>query len=138
MKKFMNPLVDAGFKRIFGRKMYMREFLNDLLMLEHPIKSVTFLDKEMVPASERNHGVVYDRIVCRRTTSFLSWRCSISRINTLKSGRSITWNATLRSSQSLSAMKTEANGTIAWHQSIASICSTFIWKVMSGMLRSGR
>ena len=30
MKKFMNPLVDAGFKRIFGRKMYMREFLNDL------------------------------------------------------------------------------------------------------------
>ena len=57
MKKFMNPLVDAGFKRIFGRKMYMREFLNDLLMLEHPIKSVTFLDKEMVPASERDHGV---------------------------------------------------------------------------------
>ena len=60
MKKFMNPLVDAGFKRIFGRKMYMREFLNDLLMLEHPIKSVTFLDKEMVSASERDHGVVYD------------------------------------------------------------------------------
>ena len=59
-KKFMNPLVDAGFKRIFGRKMYMREFLNDLLMLEHPIKSVTFLDKEMVSESERDHGVVYD------------------------------------------------------------------------------
>ncbi len=60
MKKFMNPLVDAGFKRIFGRKMYMREFLNDLLMREHPIRHIWFLDKEMVPDSDRDHGVVYD------------------------------------------------------------------------------
>jgi len=47
MKKFMNPLVNAGFKRIFGRKMYMREFLNDLLMREHPIRHIWFLDKEI-------------------------------------------------------------------------------------------
>lgn len=60
MKKFMNPLVNAGFKRIFGRKMYMREFLNDLLMREHPIRRIWFLDKEMVPDSDRDHGVVYD------------------------------------------------------------------------------
>ena len=39
-KKFMNPLVDAGFKRIFGRKKYMREFLNDLLKRKHPIKHI--------------------------------------------------------------------------------------------------
>ncbi|MBP5422847.1 MAG: Rpn family recombination-promoting nuclease/putative transposase [Paludibacteraceae bacterium] len=60
MKKFMNPLVDAGFKRIFGRKKYMREFLNDLLRREHPIKHIWFMDKEMVPDSDRDHGVVYD------------------------------------------------------------------------------
>ena len=60
MKKFMNPLVDAGFKRIFGRKKYMMEFLNDLLLLPQPITEVTFLDKEMVPESAKDHGVVYD------------------------------------------------------------------------------
>lgn len=59
-KKFMNPLVDAGFKRIFGRKKYMIEFLNDLLVREHPITDITFLDKEMIPPTEKDHGVVYD------------------------------------------------------------------------------
>ena len=60
MKKFMNPLVDAGFKRIFGRKKYMMEFLNDLLPLQRPIEKITFIDKELTPKTVKDHGVVYD------------------------------------------------------------------------------
>lgn len=59
-EKFMNPLADAGFKRIFGRENFMREFLNDLLCLPSKIQTITFLDKELVPKDEQKHGVVFD------------------------------------------------------------------------------
>ncbi|MCQ2211159.1 MAG: Rpn family recombination-promoting nuclease/putative transposase [Paludibacteraceae bacterium] len=59
-EKFINPLADRGFKIIFGHDEFMREFLNDLLQPTSPIKELTFLDKEVVPKMEKEHGVIFD------------------------------------------------------------------------------
>lgn len=58
--RYINPLTDFGFKRIFGDKEVMKAFLTDLLQPSSPIKDLVFLDKELGPDNETFRGVIYD------------------------------------------------------------------------------
>lgn len=50
-RRYINPLTDYGFKKIFGDEEVMMDFLNDLMQLPSPIASLTFIDKEMLAES---------------------------------------------------------------------------------------
>ena len=43
--RYLNPLTDYGFKKVFGEKDIMIAFLADLLNPASPIEDVIFLDK---------------------------------------------------------------------------------------------
>ena len=58
--RYMNPLTDYGFKKVFGEKDIMIAFLTDLLNPVSPIEDITFLDKELGADSEELRGVIYD------------------------------------------------------------------------------
>ena len=58
--RYLNPLTDYGFKKVFGEKDIMIAFLTDLLNPKSPIEDVIFLDKEMTADSEDMRGVIYD------------------------------------------------------------------------------
>ena len=64
--RYINPLTDYGFKKIFGDKEVMMAFLTDLLQPKVPIEDITFLDKELDGMSEYDRGVVYD-LLCKTT-----------------------------------------------------------------------
>lgn len=58
--RYLNPMTDYGFKKIFGEKDIMIAFLTDLLCLESPIEDIIFIDKDVVAESEEMRGVIYD------------------------------------------------------------------------------
>lgn len=58
--RYINPLTDYGFKRIFGDPEVMTAFLTDLLEPESAIVEIIFLDKEMSPSAQYERGVIYD------------------------------------------------------------------------------
>ena len=58
--RYINPLTDYGFKKIFGDKEVMTAFLTDLLEPESPISDIIFLDKDMGAESEYERGIIYD------------------------------------------------------------------------------
>lgn len=58
--RYINPLTDYGFKKIFGEEDVMIAFLTDLLQPSSPITKVTFLDKEMTSDSKLYKGIIYD------------------------------------------------------------------------------
>lgn len=58
--RYINPLTDFGFKKIFGDEDIMRDFLNDIVEPKSPIVKVTFLDKEMTPETKYERGIIYD------------------------------------------------------------------------------
>ena len=58
--RYLNPLTDYGFKKIFGEKDIMIAFLTDLLTPVSPIEDVIFLDKEMEADGEDMRSVIYD------------------------------------------------------------------------------
>lgn len=63
MARFINPLTDVGFKRLFGQeisKELLIDFLNTLLVGEKEIIDVQFLDKELVPLSTDERTIIYD------------------------------------------------------------------------------
>ena len=62
--KYIDPLTDFGFKRVFGDKEVMTAFLNDLIEPESPIDHVEYLDKEVGPESAAFRNVIYD-LRCR-------------------------------------------------------------------------
>jgi predicted transposase/invertase (TIGR01784 family) len=67
--KYMNPMSDIAFKRIFGRtenKSLLIDFLNSLLVGERHIKDVQYMDKEQVP-EEDSRSIIYD-IFCETDT----------------------------------------------------------------------
>lgn len=58
--RYINPLTDFGFKKIFGNEDIMCDFLNDIVEPESPIVKVTFIDKEMPPETKYERGIIYD------------------------------------------------------------------------------
>lgn len=63
MGHFINPFTDVGFKKIFGQEIskdLLVDFLNDLLKGERVITDITFLDKEQMPAYDKDRGIIYD------------------------------------------------------------------------------
>ena len=63
--RYINPLTDFGFKKIFGNEDVMVAFLNDLLEPVSPIARVTFIDKDELGLTRYDRGVIYDlRCTC--------------------------------------------------------------------------
>ena len=63
--RYINPLTDFGFKKIFGNEDIMIAFLNDLLEPKSPIAHVTFIDKDELGMTKYERGVIYDlRCTC--------------------------------------------------------------------------
>lgn len=58
--RYINPLTDYGFKKVFGDEEIMTAFLTDLLEPKSPIVGITFLDKDMGAQSKYERGVIYD------------------------------------------------------------------------------
>lgn len=58
--RYINPLTDFGFKKIFGNEDVMIAFLNDLLEPNSPIAHVTFIDKDELGQTKYERGVIYD------------------------------------------------------------------------------
>ena len=70
MAKYINPFTDWGFKRLFGQefsKDLLISFLNDLLEGELRVKDVTFMDKEQLPLTKDQRGIIYD-VYCETDT----------------------------------------------------------------------
>ena len=70
MGRFINPFTDFGFKFLFGReveKELLIDFLNDLLVGEHVITDIQFLNSEQQPEVKTERGLIYD-IYCRTNT----------------------------------------------------------------------
>ena len=84
MGRFINPFTDYGFKFLFGReveKELLISFLNDLLVGEHVITDIQFLNNEQQPEVKNERGIIYDiycmtdtgeRIIVEMPCSFLS------------------------------------------------------------------
>lgn len=63
MAKYINPLTDVGFKRLFGQEInkdLLIDFLNTLLVGENEIIDLQFLDKELVPVNPDERTIIYD------------------------------------------------------------------------------
>ena len=63
MGRFINPFTDFGFKFLFGReveKELLIDFLNDLLVGEHVITDIKFLNSEQQPEVKTERGLIYD------------------------------------------------------------------------------
>ena len=77
MGKFVNPFTDVGFKVIFGSELskdLLIAFLNELLLGEHEIEDLSFLDKEDWADNIHNRGIVYDIFCrCRTVGTAISW-----------------------------------------------------------------
>lgn len=58
--RYMNPLTDYGFKKLFGDKEVMTAFLTDLLEPKSPIAEIQFLDKELTAQTKYERGIIYD------------------------------------------------------------------------------
>ena len=70
MGKYINPFTDWGFKRLFGQefsKGLLISFLNDLLVGELQVKNVVFKDKEELPSTKDQRGIIYD-VYCETDT----------------------------------------------------------------------
>ena len=63
MGRFINPFTDFGFKFLFGwevEKELVIDFLNDLLVGEHVITDIQFLNNEQQPEVKTERGLIYD------------------------------------------------------------------------------
>ena len=60
MGVFIHPLTDWGFKRIFGDKELLIDFLNSLLEGERVITNLSYLNTESQPVESDGRKTVYD------------------------------------------------------------------------------
>ena len=89
MGAFIHPLTDWGFKRIFGDKELLMDFLNSLLEGERVITDLQYLNTELLP--EDYDGRCTTSIARRKRESTSSWRCrTVNRISS-RTGPCITW-----------------------------------------------
>src|SRR5690554_2495991 len=66
MARFIDPVYDTAFKRIFGQeesKELLLDFLNDLLEGEKDVREIHFLDKERMSLHKEGRRGIYD-IAC--------------------------------------------------------------------------
>ena len=62
-EKYINPLTDFGFKKLFGEEVnkdLLIDFLNELLPEKHRIKSLTYQQNEHLPAVEYDRRAIFD------------------------------------------------------------------------------
>jgi len=67
MSKYMDPLTDVGFKKLFGddaNKDIIISFITDVLELKAPLLDIQFLDKEKLPTAIEDLIGIYD-IYCQ-------------------------------------------------------------------------
>jgi len=64
---FIHPLTDWGFKRIFGDKELLMDFLNSLLEGERVITDLSYLNTETQPEENDGRKTVYD-LYCETDT----------------------------------------------------------------------
>ena len=67
MGAFIYPLTDWGFKRIFGDKELMMDFLNSLLEGERVITDLEYLNTEQIPEDYDGRRTIYD-LYCKTDT----------------------------------------------------------------------
>ena len=67
MGAFIHPLTDWGFKRIFGDKELLMDFLNSLLEGERVITDLQYLNTELLPEDYDGRRTVYD-LYCKTET----------------------------------------------------------------------
>ena len=113
-EKFINPLADRGFKIIFGHDEFMREFLNDLLQPTSPIKELTFLDKEVVPKMEKEHGVIFDLYCTTEGNDHFIVECSTKSTATSKNGQYSTCHVSLMYKTVIRRKRSDKNGITSW------------------------
>ena len=62
-EKYINPLTDFGFKKLFGEevnKELLVDFLNELLPEQHKIKELTYQQNEHLPLLEQDRKAIFD------------------------------------------------------------------------------
>lgn len=60
MEHYVNIMLDAGFKAVFGNKQVAIDFINAVLEGERQVKNLTYLDKEIQPESVDQRTVIFD------------------------------------------------------------------------------
>lgn len=60
MEKYVNIMLDRGFKTVFGEKQVAIDFINATLQGERQVKDLTYLDKEIQPETKEEHTVIFD------------------------------------------------------------------------------
>ena len=68
--KYINPLTDFGFKKLFGtepNKELLIDFLNQLLPQRHRIADLTYSKNEHLPANELDRKAIFD-LYCQATS----------------------------------------------------------------------
>lgn len=60
MEKYVNVMLDRGFKAVFGEKQVAIDFINAALEGERQVKDLTYLDKEIQPEMIEQRTVIFD------------------------------------------------------------------------------
>ena len=60
MERYVNVMLDAGFKAVFGVKQVAIDFINAVLLGERRVKDLTYLDKEIQPEVVEQRTVIFD------------------------------------------------------------------------------
>ena len=61
--KYINPLTDFGFKKLFGtepNKMLLIDFLNQILPKKHKIKDLSYSNNEQLGLNELDRKAIFD------------------------------------------------------------------------------
>ena len=60
MERYVNIMLDEGFKTVFGVKQVAIDFINAALLGERQVKDLTYLDKEIQPEVVEQRTVIFD------------------------------------------------------------------------------
>jgi hypothetical protein len=61
--KYINPLTDFGFKKLFGEEVnkdLLIDFLNSLLPKKHTVKDLKYQQNEHLPSTEYDRKAIFD------------------------------------------------------------------------------
>lgn len=58
--EMLNPFCDEGFKRIFGDKILLMDFLNSFVDAGSPIVDLTYENKELVSVESDGRTIIFD------------------------------------------------------------------------------